>query len=58
MVSYARTLARVRAADLQAQTAFDLAIPPSVPSTEPPTAEELHALRTRIDLTGVLRGRS
>jgi glutaconate CoA-transferase subunit B len=46
------------AADLQAQTAFDLAIPPSVPSTEPPTAEELHALRTRIDLTGVLRGRS
>jgi len=46
------------AADVQAQTTFDLAIAPNVPSTDPPTAEELHVLRTRIDLTGVLRGRA
>jgi len=36
-------------------TGFELLIPPSVPMTAPPTAEELDALRTRVDSAGRLR---
>ena len=36
-------------------TGFELVIPNSPPTTEPPTEEELHALRTRVDLAGRLR---
>lgn len=45
----------VTAAEVQARTGFDLGIPARPPVTEPPSAEELHVLRTRIDLEGVLR---
>ncbi|MBV8775536.1 MAG: hypothetical protein JO166_24890 [Deltaproteobacteria bacterium] len=34
---------------------FELIIPDSIPTTEVPTMEELHALRTRVDLDGRLR---
>lgn len=37
------------------ETGFPLIIPASVPKTEPPTPEELDALRTRVDLDGRLR---
>jgi len=37
------------------KTGFELVIPKSVPQTEPPTSEELHILRTRIDVRGALR---
>lgn len=37
------------------ETGFELIIPESVPETRPPTAEELTALRTRVDLDGRLR---
>jgi glutaconate CoA-transferase, subunit B len=37
------------------QTGFELVIPATVPTTEPPSAEELHVLRTRVDLAGRLR---
>lgn len=37
------------------QTGFELEIPGSVPTTEPPTEEELEVLRTRVDLAGRLR---
>ena len=46
----------LRRCQKSAQTGFDLALAADLPLTEPPTAEELHVLRTRIDLTGVLRG--
>jgi glutaconate CoA-transferase subunit B len=45
----------VSTTEVQQQTGFALTIPPHVPSTEPPTAEELTALRTRVDLNGFLR---
>lgn len=45
----------VSKADVQAQTNFQLVIPEQVPATHPPTPEELHALRTRVDRDGRLR---
>jgi glutaconate CoA-transferase subunit B len=36
-------------------TGFDLLIPDVVPTTEPPKADELQILRTRVDLEGRLR---
>ena len=36
-------------------TGFELIIPDSVPTTGPPSAEELRVLRTRVDLAGRLR---
>jgi glutaconate CoA-transferase subunit B len=45
----------VTAATVRESTGFELVIPPSVPTTEPPTAEELSALRTRVDTAGRLR---
>lgn len=36
------------AAEIQHNTGFDLAIPPNVPHTSPPTAAELHILRTTV----------
>ncbi len=45
----------VTAAEVRARTGFDPGIPDRPPVTEPPSAEELHVLRTRIDLEGVLR---
>lgn len=45
----------VTAQEVQAQTGFALNAPRTVPLTEPPTAEELHALRTRVDRNGFLR---
>jgi glutaconate CoA-transferase subunit B len=40
---------------VRASTGFELVIPASVPATEPPSAEELHVLRTRVDAAGLLR---
>jgi hypothetical protein len=45
----------VSVATVRESTGFELVIPPSVPTTEPPTAAELHALRTRVDIAGRLR---
>lgn len=45
----------VSQADVQAQTGFDLTTPESVPITSQPTPEELHVLRTRVDLADLLR---
>jgi glutaconate CoA-transferase subunit B len=36
-------------------TGFELIVPAGVPQTEPPSAAELHVLRTRIDVRGALR---
>ncbi len=36
-------------------TGFEIVMPPSVPTTEPPSAAELDALRTRVDPGGRLR---
>jgi len=36
-------------------TGFELIIPHSIPATEAPTADELHVLRSRVDLVGRLR---
>ena len=41
--------------DVKKNTGFELVIPATVPTTEPPTAGQLHVLRTRIDAQGVLR---
>lgn len=41
--------------DVIARTGFDLVIPERIGQTEPPTAAELHILRTRIDVRGALR---
>jgi glutaconate CoA-transferase subunit B len=41
--------------DVKKNTGFELVIPANVPTTEPPTAEQLQVLRTRIDAQGVLR---
>ncbi len=38
-----------------ANTGFDLLVPAKVPVTQPPTAQQLHTLRTRIDVQGALR---
>ncbi len=38
---------------LKAKTGFDLLLPDPIPTTEPPTAEELHLLREEIDPLGV-----
>ena len=43
------------AQDVQANTGFALAVPTPVPVTDPPTVEELRALRTRVDRSGFLR---
>jgi glutaconate CoA-transferase, subunit B len=45
----------VSPADVQAQTGFTLNLSSATPNTEPPTPEELHALRTRVDHNGFLR---
>ena len=45
----------VSAADVQARTGFELETREAVPHTEPPSAEELRVLRTRVDLDGFLR---
>jgi glutaconate CoA-transferase, subunit B len=45
----------VSAATVRKSTGFELVIPPSVSATEPPSAEELHVLRTRVDAAGLLR---
>jgi glutaconate CoA-transferase subunit B len=45
----------VSEADVRANTGFELSAPEPVPSTPPPTPEELHVLRTRVDLNGLLR---
>jgi glutaconate CoA-transferase subunit B len=37
------------------RTGFELVIPADIPQTEPPTEHELHVLRTRVDVQGVLR---
>jgi len=37
------------------ETGFDIVMPSSVPTTEPPTAEELQVLRSRVDMAGRLR---
>ena len=41
--------------DVVTATGFEIVIPDEVPTTDPPTAEELHLLRTRIDASGALR---
>lgn len=45
----------VSAEEVRAQTGFPLITPDHIPVTDPPTAEELHALRARVDPQGVLR---
>ncbi len=45
----------VKVEDVVANTGFELVIPSSVPTTEGPTPEQLHVLRTRIDVQGALR---
>ena len=45
----------VSVGEVVAATGFELVIPPEVGVTEPPTEEELHMLRTRIDAQGELR---
>ena len=42
--------------EVELNTGFSLVIPNSVPTTTPPTEEELDVLRTRVDKTGILRG--
>jgi len=45
----------VNAQAVKQQTGFDLAIADSTPATAAPSDEELHVLRTRVDLAGRLR---
>ena len=45
----------VSVAAVQAQTNFQLVVPEQVPTTDPPTPEELQVLRTRVDRAGFLR---
>ena len=40
---------------VQQETGFEIVMPPSVPATEPPSAEELNVLRNRVDTAGRLR---
>jgi acyl CoA:acetate/3-ketoacid CoA transferase beta subunit len=42
-------------ADVQAQTGFQLVVDGDVPTTTPPTPEELRIIREEIDTKGVLR---
>lgn len=44
--------------EVSACTGFRLRLPENVPTTVPPSREELHALRTRVDPSGTLRGMS
>ena len=46
----------VTLAQVQAQTGFELVIPAQVPTTAWPTLEDLHVLRTQVDVAGALRG--
>jgi len=46
--------AGVSADDVRAATGWDIAIPDDVPTTEPPSAEELAVLRERVDVHGTL----
>lgn len=41
--------------EVKANTGFELIIPDKVPTTEPPTGEEIKVLRTEIDPRGILR---
>jgi len=41
--------------DVVKNTGFELVIPPQVPTTALPTHEQLHVLRSRIDVGGALR---
>lgn len=45
----------ISAAEVQRQTGFQLDMPDRVPTTAPPTSEELQVLRTRVDREGFLR---
>ncbi len=45
----------VTLAEVEAATGFPLIIPATIAATAPPTAEELHILRTRVDREGSLR---
>jgi glutaconate CoA-transferase subunit B len=45
----------VSVATVRENTGFELAIPASVPETDPPLSEELEILRTRVDTAGRLR---
>ncbi len=45
----------VSVTEVQTQTSFPFMVPDHVPSTTPPTAEELQVLRTRVDQHGFLR---
>jgi glutaconate CoA-transferase subunit B len=49
------THAGVTVSEVQAQTGFDITSATLPPVSEPPTTDELQALRTRIDRDGVLR---
>jgi hypothetical protein len=42
-------------ARVQQETGFEIVMPSSVKTTQPPLAEELAALRTRVDTAGRLR---
>ncbi len=44
--------------EVVANTGFELLVPDTVPTTETPSDEELHVLRTRVDPTGTLRRRA
>jgi glutaconate CoA-transferase, subunit B len=44
--------------EVRANTGFRLEVPDKVPTTDMPTAEELHVLRTRVDRAGTLRAGS
>jgi glutaconate CoA-transferase subunit B len=47
--------AGVSEAEVRAQTGFALTTAAPIPATDPPSAEELHVLRTRVDPSGFLR---
>jgi len=40
---------------VRAQNGCELVVPDEIPTTEAPSAEELHFLRTRVDVDGALR---
>ncbi len=41
--------------DVVNNTGFELILPPQIPTTPPPTAEELEVLRSEVDVLGLLR---
>jgi hypothetical protein len=41
--------------NVQQATGFELVIPDDVPTTAPPTVEQIAMLRNRIDVDGMLR---